>query len=288
MKPADFEYFDPTTVTEAIQILAENKDDAKVLAGGQSLVPVLNMRLARPRVLVDINQIRELAYVREERGGVAIGALARHAEAEHSDLVTEQLPLLAEALSQVAHPQIRNRGTVVGSLVHADPASELPAVAIALGAEFKVAGLEGTRIIPAADFFVTYFTTVVEPGELVTEVWFPRQDPAAGSAFVELARRHGDFAIAGVAVEVLKAADGTCARARIALTGVADRPVRAEAAERLLAGGPFSDEQFARAAEAVIAELDPTDDVHATAEYRKEVAGVLVRRSLAQAAGRAR
>lgn len=288
MKPADFEYFGPTTVDEAIRILAENKEDVKVLAGGQSLVPVLNMRLARPKVLVDINGLHELAYIREERGGVAIGALVRHTEAERSDLVARQIPLLLEALPQVAHPQIRNRGTVVGSLVHADPASELTAVAVALGAEFKVSSSAGTKTVPAGDFFITYFTTVVEPGELVTEVWFPRQNPAAGSAFVEIARRHGDFAIAGVAAEVLKAADGSCARARLALTGVADRPLRAKAAERLLAGSPLSDELFARAAEAAVADLDPTGDVHATAEYRKEIAGVLVRRALALAAGRAR
>lgn len=270
-----------------MRILADHGDDAKVLAGGQSLVPALNMRLARPRVIVDINDVRELASIREDGDGVAIGALVRQTEAEHSAMVAARVPLLKEALRHVAHPQIRNRGTVVGSLVHADPAAELPAVALVLGARFKLVHAAGTRIVAAEDFYVTYFTTAAQPGEVVTEVWFPGRKPRTVSAFVEISRRHGDFAIVGVAAEIERNPDGTCRSARLALTGVADRPVRATSAERILVGGSLSETEISRAAETVACDLDPPDDVHASADYRREIAAVLVRRAVGQALARA-
>lgn len=288
MKPAPFEYFAPTSIEEALGVLAQHADEAKALAGGQSLVPLMNFRLARPGILVDLNRISELQYIREHDGGLAIGAMTRQRVAERSALIRERCPLLAEALPLVGHPAIRNRGTVGGSIAHADPAAELPAVAVALDAELVVRGPAGERVVRPDEFFLTYLTTTLEPAELLVEVRFPAWPAGAGWAFEELSRRHGDFAIVGVATVLQVDHARRVTDARLAFIGAAPTPVRARAAEEALRGQPANEESFRAAAELVVEALDPSDDVHASAAYRREVAKVLARRALVAALGRAK
>ncbi|MBI3964102.1 MAG: FAD binding domain-containing protein, partial [Chloroflexi bacterium] len=209
MKPASFEYFAPTSLDEAIALLSQHGEDAKVLAGGQSLVPLMNMRLARPGVIVDLNRVSGLDYVREHDGGLAFGAITRQRVAERSDLVRARNPLLAEAIPFIGHTAIRNRGTVGGSIAHADPASELPAVAAALDAEMVIRGPEGERVATPDEFFLGYLTTAIEPTEILTEVRFPAWPAGAGWCFLELSRRHGDFAIVGLGVMVVMGSNGS-------------------------------------------------------------------------------
>jgi carbon-monoxide dehydrogenase medium subunit len=286
VKPAAFEYHAPRTIEEAVGLLAAHGDDAKVLAGGQSLVPLMNMRLARPRVIVDVNRVRGLDGLREARGVLKIGALVRQRAAERSPLVASRCPLLRDALGWVGHPQIRNRGTIGGSVAHADPAAEIPAVLAALGGEVTVRGPKGARTIRAADLFVTYLTTSIDVRELLTEVRIPALPRGAGWSWMEIARRHGDFALAGVGV-VLALRGGVIAEARIGLTGVGPAPVRADAAERLLAGSRPSEDLWQHAADAVRSAIEPDGDLHASADYRRHVAGVLSVRALREALGRA-
>ena len=285
MKPARFEYFCPRTVDEAVDLLARYGDDGKVLAGGQSLVPLMNMRLARPAVIIDINRIDGLGDLRERNGILRFGALTRQRAAERSPVVAERCPLLRDALRLVGHAQIRNRGTLGGSIAHADPAAELTAILSALDGEVTARSARGTRTIAAADLFVTYLTTALDPRELIVEIRIPALSPGAGWSWMEIARRHGDFALAGVGV-VLVIRRGTIAEARIALTGVGATPVRGGAAERLLVGHAPSDTLWAEAAEAVRAAVTPDGDIHASAEYRKHVAGVLTQRALREALSR--
>ncbi len=288
MKPAPFRYFAAHSVEEAVQLLAEHGDEARVLAGGQSLVPLMNMRLAHPGVLVDINNVSELAYVRPQDGGLALGALTRDAAIERDALVAERLPLLHEAARFVGHPAIRNRSTVGGSISHADPAAELPAVMVALDAEFEVRNNKGTRTISAQDFFKGYLQTVMQEGDLLTEIRIPGLPSPSGSAFVEFARREGDFALAGVAAVVALDEDGTIADARLGLCSVGPAPVRAHAAEAMLKGQRPGAELWAAAAGAVAAALtDPPSDIHGSADYRRHLARVLTEQALAAAAGRA-
>jgi aerobic carbon-monoxide dehydrogenase medium subunit len=287
VKPAAFEYFAPAAVEEAVELLAEHGDGAKVLAGGQSLVPLMNMRLARPAVIVDINRLRTLDYIRDDGEALRLGALTRQRTAERSPAVAERCPLLRDALRFVGHPQIRNRGTIGGSIAHADPAAELTAVLAALGGEVTVQGPRGRRVIAAPDLFVTYLTTSLDPRELLVEVRLPALPPRAGWSWMEIARRHGDFALAGVGV-VLAERGGVIAEARIGLTGVGPTPVRAGEAERLLAGRSASPALWEDAAQAVRAAIEPEGDIHASGEYRKHVAGVLTRRALAEATSRLR
>jgi carbon-monoxide dehydrogenase medium subunit len=290
VKPPPFEYHAPEALPGALDLLARFGDEAKVLAGGQSLMPLLNLRLARPANLVDINPVEpELGFidVSSRDGGLRLGGLVRQRAAERSDLVRERNPLLAEALPLVGHPQIRNRGTIGGSLAHADPASELPAVVTLLDAELVARSARGERTLRADEFFVSYFTTRLEPDELLTEVRLPAWPAAAGWAFLEVSRRHGDFAMVGVASLVRLGSDGSIAEARLAYTGVGATPVRAREAERGLVGQPATEDTFAAAAERAVQALDPQADVHATAAYRRHVAGVLTRRALARAVERA-
>ncbi len=290
MKPPPFDYEAPETLEEALRLLQQAGGEAKVLAGGQSLVPLLNMRLVRPSLIVDINRIAGLDYLREEDGELVVGALARHRDVLASPLVWEGWPLLAEATAQVGHPAIRNRGTVCGSIAHADPAAEQPAVLCALDGRVVVAGPAGRREVPARDFFLTYLTTALEPEEIVVEARFPRLPPGSGAAFVEFARRHGDFAIVGVAAAVTPE-DGQCREARIALVGVGGTPLRAREAEEMLRGrplrGPEGRSILQRAAQQVAASVEPPDDVHASARYRRHLAGVLTERALEEALRRA-
>jgi carbon-monoxide dehydrogenase medium subunit len=288
MKPAPFAYFDPRTVEDAVALLGEHAD-AKVLAGGQSLMPLLNMRLARPAAVIDINRIEGLDYIREESGGaLTIGAMTRQREIERSEVVRTKQPLLHAATRLIAHPQIRNRGTIGGSLAHADPAAEYPAVALVLDAEMRIAGPGGARTVAARDFFVTYLTTALDAADVLTEVRFPPLPERAGWSFLEVSRRHGDFALTGVAAVYALDASGVCAEARLALFGVAPTPIRAAAAEALLRGQAPSGAMFAEAGEAAAGTADDAlSDVHASAEYRRHLVRVLTRRALVEASSRA-
>ncbi|MGD8494676.1 MAG: xanthine dehydrogenase family protein subunit M [Gemmatimonadales bacterium] len=299
MKPPPFDYVRPPSLEAALAALADAGDAARALAGGQSLIPALNFRLAAPGLLVDLADVDELRGIRAgvsgddgdagdhgdagEGGGLSIGAMVRQSEVERSALVRERCPLLARTMPWIAHPQIRNRGTIGGSLAHADPAAELPAVMLALGATFVARGPGGTRRIPAAEFYVSLFTTALEPGELLVRVEIPPARPGTRFAFEEVSRRQGDFALAGVAVAVTPAPDGTVADAAIALLGVAEGPVAASSEADVLRGRRLDDAAAADAAAAVAASLDPPGDIHATPAYRRHLAGVLTRRALAGA-----
>jgi aerobic carbon-monoxide dehydrogenase medium subunit len=282
MKLPPVGYEAPKTVSEALELLAEHQDEASVLAGGQSLIPLLALRLAQPAVLIDINGVAELYGVSAKDGWVTVGAMTREYMAEESETVADAVPLLAAALPLIGHEAIRNRGTVGGSLAHADPAAELPAVARALDAEFVVRGRAGERVVPAADWFEGYLTTSRRPDELLVEVRFPAARPGTGVSFQEVARRHGDFAMVGLATSVTLS-DGVITDARLAFAGVSDVPARATGAEDLLAGQRPSAGLFDEAARRAAADIDPPADLHGSAEYRKKVAATLVRRGLREA-----
>jgi len=286
MKLPPVEYEAPTTLADAADLLAEHQDEASVLAGGQSLIPLLALRLARPAVLVDINRVTELSGIARVNGSLAIGAMTREYVAEESAAVAEAVPLLAAALPLIGHEAIRSRGTIGGSLAHADPAAELPAVARALDAELVVRSASETRVIAAADWFEGYLATSRRPDEILAEVRFPAAGPGTGVAFLEVARRHGDFAIVGLAVS-LTLAGGVISDARLSFAGVSDVPVRVAEAEDLLAGERPSAELFAEAARVATAGLDPPADLNGSPEYRKQVAAALVRRGLQAAADNA-
>ncbi len=288
MKPAAFAYFDPTTTAEAVELLGALGDEAKVLAGGQSLVPMMNMRLAKPEAIVDINRVKELAYIKEADDGLLIGALTRQRAVERSSIVKKRSSLLAEAILSVGHLPIRSRGTIGGSLAHADPAAELPAVLLALDGWVQASSTRGTRRIPAAELFIGPLLTSLQPDELITEVCFPLLPPGTGTAFLEVTRRHGDFAVVGVAACVTLDQQSACTRASIALLGAGETQVRATQAEELLIGSRLDERAITAAGAAAMAGLDPVGDVHASPEYRKQVAGVLTQRALALAWGRAR
>lgn len=287
MKPPIFDYLAPRSLDEALDTLGTLGDRAKVLAGGQSLVPLLNFRLVRPEYLVDINGLRELDYIREENGHVAIGALTRQRAVERSAMIASRCPLLAEALPQIGHFQIRNRGTIGGSLAHADPAAELPAVVAALDGELIVRGPSGTRTLGAREFFQGYLTTSLGADELLIGVRLPTVGPGTGSAFLEVSRRHGDFALVGVAAQVTLDASGVCRAATVALTGVGPTPIKPDAVPRLLVGQRPSEPVLEAAGQAVSGAVSPDSDIHASADYRRHVAGVLTRRALARAFERA-
>jgi len=286
MKPPVFEYHRPETVDEALSVLAEAGTDGKVLAGGQSLVPVLNMRLAAPRHLVDINRLADLAYVRSGPDGVRIGALARHAEVERDGPAHAAVPLLRQALENVAHPTIRNRGTTVGSIVHADPSGEAPAVLTLLGGSMKLARAGSTRTVPAAEFFVAPLESALRPGELAVEAYFPRPPDRSGTAWREVSRRHGDYALCGVGVLVTLDDDLRVAAARAAFISVGPTPVLVDLTDAV-AGQQYDAVDWSAAATLARDRIEPEDDIHATASYRAHLAGVLLGRAGAEAAGRA-
>jgi aerobic carbon-monoxide dehydrogenase medium subunit len=287
MKPAPFTYHAPTSLADAVTVLAEVGTEGKVLAGGQSLLPVLSMRLAAPAHLVDINRVSELAFVRVEHGGVRVGALARHAELERDLGARTEIPLLGQGLRLVAHPVIRNRGTTVGSIVHADPAGEMTAVLALLGGTVELASAHRTRTAAAVDFFLGPLESDVRPGELVTSVFFPAPPVGTGTAFVEVSRRHGDYAICGVAAAVRLSADRAVVSARAAYLSVGPVPVVLDLTEAV-AGGQTGGEAglavWAAAGELAAGQVDPEADIHASAAYRRHLVGVLTARGLAQAA----
>jgi len=289
MKPAAFKYCAPTTVEEALAHLTEHGYDAKVLAGGQSLIPMMNFRLAQPSVLVDLNNVSELFYIRpDESGGLRLGAMTRQSQVECDSLVAERAPLIHEAMPKVAHLAIRNRGTFGGSIAHADPAAELPAVSVALNGRFRLRNKAGERWVSADEFFVGLFTTLLEPDELLVEVTVPPMPPRSGWSFLEVARRHHDFALVGVAAVVTLDDKDQCQQARLVLFSVGDRPIEARQAAETLRGQAPTPEAIRAAAEtAANADIDPASDIHASAGYRRRLAKVLAQRALAQAFERA-
>jgi carbon-monoxide dehydrogenase medium subunit len=282
MKPAKFDYHAPGSIDEAVELLARYGGDAKVLAGGQSLVPLLNFRLARPAALVDVNRIAALSYVREVNGTVAFGAMTRQRTIEFSPVVASRLPLLREATRWVGHLPIRSRGTIGGSIAHADPSAEYPAVLTALGGEVVVQGPRGRRTVKAADLFETYLTTTLAPEELVVEVRLPAMAAGSGYAFEEFARRHGDFAIVGIAAMLVR--DGArCTGARLAAAGAGPVPVRLRAAEEILERDGLGDAAIEAAAARAAELVAPDSDIHASAEYRRHLTSVLTGRALRRA-----
>ena len=284
MKPPRFHYCSPRILDEALVLLDQYGEEIKVLAGGQSFVPLLNMRLAAPSYIVDINHISELHYFETEPDYLAIGAIARQRQIERSLLVQEKHPLLVEVIKHIGHMQIRNRGTVVGSIAHADPAAELPALLTCLDGEVLAQSMHGERVIKAGEFFTGYLSTTLEAGEMLTEVRFPWLSPNAGWSFMEFARRSGDYALVGAVAVLTPAADDTCKSANIAYLGVAGSPTRAHAIEQLLVGtklDPQTLEDAAGAARNVVGQ--DMQDVHATVEYRRELTAELTRRVLKQA-----
>jgi carbon-monoxide dehydrogenase medium subunit len=286
MKPVDFHLHRPETLVEAVALLAEHVDDVKVLAGGQSLLPLLNFRLARPEHLIDIGRIAALAEIRRTPGELVVGSMVRQAQAECSLAVAVHAPLLAAALPNIAHPPIRNRGTVGGSLAHADPAAELPSVAAALDATFVAVSKRGRREIPAAEFFRTHLTTALEADELLTEIRFPCAEERTGAAFLEIGRRRGDFALVGVAAQVSLDGD-RIVEARICASGVGQVPHRCREAEDVLTGARPGSARIGEAADALRESVRPSGDLHATAAYRKDVAGTLLVRAVGEACRRA-
>lgn len=282
MKPAPFLYRRPDSVEEALDLLAEHGYDAKLLAGGQSLIPTMNFRLAEPAVLIDLNRVDELAGIEARSAGVWIGAMTRQRVAERSETVGRAAPLLAETFPWIAHPAIRNRGTVGGNLAHADPASELPAVALALQARFLIRGRSGERWVAADDFYPGLFATALEPEEILMGVEFPAVSPNAGWAFEEISRRHGDYALVGAAAQVTTGTDGRCEDARVALFSVGDGPVLSRAVSALAGETPTAD-RIVEVAAATARELDPPSDIHASSDYRRQLIQVLVGRALTRA-----
>ena len=289
MKPAPFEYYAPTTVEEALSRLAEHGFDAKVLAGGQSLIPMMNFRLVQPSVLVDLNNIPELAYINpDENGGLRLGAMVRHHKVEIDSLVEKRAPLLHETMPKIAYPQIRNRGTFGGSVSHADPSAELASVSVALGGSFRLRSLKGERWVPANEFFIGLFTTVLEPDELLLEVALPPMPARSGWSLMEVARRPHDFALVGVAAVVSLGNNGSCEQARMVFISAGDKPMVAHRAAESLKGQAPTKESIRAAAEiAASEEIEPSSDIHATAEFRRHLANVLCRRALEQAFQRA-
>jgi aerobic carbon-monoxide dehydrogenase medium subunit len=287
VKPPAFDYLAPTSVDETLTILAELGDRAKLLAGGQSLVPLLNFRLVRPPHLVDLNALSGLAGISEQDGHLVIGAMTRQRAVEISRLVSRRCPLLAEAMPQIGHVQIRNRGTIGGSLAHADPAAELPAVVAALEGELVVRSVRRRRVLKPEQFFLGYLTTATEPDEMLEEIRLPVVPKRTGSAFLEVSRRHGDFALVGVAATITLDEAGVCTASALALTGVGPTPVVAREAVRSLVGVKPSPAALEEAGRRVSAALRPDSDLHASSEYRQHVGGVLARRALARAYERA-
>ena len=287
MIPAGFEYHAPTSVGEATGLLARLGEDAKVLSGGQSLIPLLKLRLASPRHLVDINRIPGLAYVKETNGNLCIGALAREVDLDESAVVRERYPLLADATRVIADPIVRNLATVAGNLAHGDPANDHPAVMLALGAEVTATGPSGERRIPIGAFFTGPFATALRADELLTEIRVPAPAPRSGGAYVKLERKVGDFATAAVAAQVTLAADGTCAAVGIALTNVGLTPIKADTAEAALKGKRPDEAAIKQAAQLAAAAAQPDADLRGSVEYKKDMVRVLTARALRKAIERA-
>ena len=287
MKPAPFEYVAPDSIAEAASILAENGDDAKIIAGGQSLVPAMNFRLVQPTLLVDINRLTDLDYIRREGNGLKIGALTRQRTIEKDLLVQVHSPLLYETMPHIAHWQIRNRGTIGGSLIHADPAAELPVIMVALGARFLIHSINGTRWLKAVDCFEGLFTTDLSPTEMLIEVEIPFMAPRTGCCFLEFARRKGDFALLGVAAVLTLDESGVCSDAKLVYLNAGEIPVSAVQAASMLIGETPTLELFEAAADkAASSEINPSGDIHASEPYLRHLGRVLTKRALNNALAR--
>ena len=283
MYPASFEYFAPSTLDEALSVLERYGDEAKVLAGGQSLIPLMKLRFASPRALVDLNGIDGLDELYEDNGMLNIGALVRHKTCERSDLLRSRYAVLGGAAPQISDPIVRNRGTVAGSLAHADPQGDWGSALLAAGAQVQMQGPDGTRTVPLDDFFLGPFTTALEPTEIITWVQVPEPGPKVGGAYFKLERKVGDFATVAVGVNV-SFSNGSVERAGIALTGVGPRNIRAEAAEQALIGHALDDEAIAQAARLAAEAAEPRDDIRGSAEYKRNVVRVFTERGLHKAA----
>ncbi len=286
MKPAAFDYIAADSIAMAFEALAQAGDDGKIIAGGQSLVPMLNFRMLRPSTLIDINRIAGLDVIAETGEAIRVGALTRHYQLETSPVITRHLPVLSCAMTHVAHLAIRNRGTIGGSLAHADPAAELPMMALLLDAELRIASASGERAAAARDFFLGALTVDLAAGEIITGIVLPKLPPRTGWGFEEVARRHGDFALAAVAA-TLTVSGGAIEQARIALTGVCPTALRATGAENLLIGHALESDLVSRVIDAVRAAIEPETDLHASSDYRRHLAGVLTGRALTAAWRRA-
>src|SRR3984893_14201764 len=288
MKPAPFKYIAATSLDHALVLKAEHGDDAKFLAGGQSLIPAMNFRLARPAILIDVNGIEDLAGIRPSGGTTGVGPLTRYRALQRDATFAQLFPLIGEALPHIAHPQIRNRGTIGGNLSHADPASELPAIAVALGARFRVQAAKQERWIEASDFFVGALTTDLQPDEMLVEIELPLTKPRTGCCFMEIARRRGDFAIVGVAAMITLGERDECTDVRLAFCGAGETPIDASSAAEVLVGGAPTEAAIRDVAASVQGMIDPGGSVHATADYQRHVAGVLTERALRTAYQRVR
>ena len=283
MKPAKFDYFAPATLDEALELLTQHGADAKVLAGGQSLMPMMNLRLVRPAVVIDINRMAGLSGVSASNGTVSVGAMTRQRDLERSDAIRGAFPMMTAAIGHIGHFQIRNRGTIGGSLSHADPAAELPALCTALDAEFVVADSNGTQTMAAADFAIAPLITSLAPEQLLTEIRIPMLGDGWRWGFREVSRRAGDFALVGAVAMLRNDGDGVCQEARITMFAVGDGPARMPAAEASLVGRVVDDAARREAAALVSEAVTPGSDIHASAEYRKEVSAVMARRALEDA-----
>jgi aerobic carbon-monoxide dehydrogenase medium subunit len=287
MIPSSFDYVAPSSLDEAIAVLGEHNGEAKILSGGQSLIPMLKLRLASPTVVVDLNRIGGLDYIEERDGALRIGALAREAELEHSAVVRAKYPILADTAAVIADPLVRNSATICGNVAHGDPGNDHPATMIALNATVVARGPDGTRSIPARDFFQGLFTTVLSPDEIVTEIAIPAPPARSGGAYLKLERKVGDFATAAVAVQLTLDATNACVRAGIGLTNVGATPIAATKAESFLLNKRLDDGTVAQAAQLAAAAADPSEDRRGTADYKRDVVRVLAARAIRLAAQRA-
>jgi aerobic carbon-monoxide dehydrogenase medium subunit len=287
MYPAAFEYLKASSISDAIALLKHHGDDAKLLAGGQSLVPMMKLRVARPKYLIDIHRIADLKYIREEGGQIRIGAMTRHVEIEESPLIGEKLPILREAASEIGDAQVRNRGTVGGGLAEADPAGDYGAVVLALDALIKCVGPRGGRIIQAAEFFTFAYTSALEPDEILTEMVFPVPDATSAGVYLKLEKVAGDFAIAGAAVQLSLDANGACKAIGIGVTGAHSTPTKGAAVEAMLRGKKITSELIDQAGRLILEDADPIEDLRGSAAYKKKALSAILRRAVAEALRRA-
>jgi len=283
MIPTAFEYFRPANLSEALALLEQYKDEAKLLAGGHSLIPLMKLRLAQPQYVIDLGGVKELSYIRESGDHLLIGAMTRHVDVETSDVLRQRCPLLAETARRIGDVQVRNMGTIGGSLAHADPAADYPAAILALGAELRAVSTRGERWIRAEDFFVDMLTTALQPGEILVEVKVPTLGPRTGTAYVKVAQKASGFALCGVAVVLTVDPNGVCQDVAVGITGVAPKAYRARAVEDALRGRVVDASAIANASEKATEGIDPLEDLHASAEYRAHLARVWCRRAIEQA-----
>ena len=289
MKPAPFDYHIPDSIEQTLDLLRESGDEAKILAGGQSLVPAMNFRIVQPSVLIDLNRVGHLSYINKDEEVIRIGAMTRDRELEFDPLIADWIPLLAEAVPYIAHPQIRNRGTIGGSIVHSDPAAEMPVLMLALDARLKVRNSSGERWVDASDFFTGMFTTVVEPDEILVEIELPGNTPNTGWSFMEVAPRKGDYALMGVAAQVILDEQNKCKKAKLVYLNAGDGPVNAKEAAQSLEGEILNEKIIGEAAlHASEKEITPFGNIHTSPEFQRHLANVLTRRALGVAASRAK